>query len=330
MQITIFQVLAGFPGIRIYNRSEVVIVPDVIFHRCTGNHSDFRSEVLAGLSRKQKSIPPKFLYDSAGSHLFAEITSLDEYYLTRLEKDILARNRDAISEILRDTVTLVEFGGGDLSKAREFIDIVQGLEYYVVVDIAADFMLKNARKLSRIYPDLQIIAICSDFSRRLDLVDLPESGKRAFLFLGSSIGNFEPDQVIYFFRNCSNAMKSGDHLILGADAPKDAKILERAYNDSRGITAEFNLNLLRRINREMDANIDISNFSHRAIYNHEMKRIEMHLGSISFRSGEYIHTENSYKYNFKDVETFSSKAGLKVDSVFQDRNGFYSIYVIGK
>ncbi len=320
----------------------MVIISNIIFHRCVEKHSDFKSEVLAGLSREQKSIPPKLLYDDNGSHLFTEITSLDEYYLTRLESEILAENREEISEILRDTNTLVEFGGGDLSKARGFIDMIPQLECYAVVDIADDFMLKNARKLSKIYPDLKIIAICSDFSKRFDLIDLPKTGKSAFLFLGSSIGNFEPAQTVDFFRNCSMAMKNGDLLILGVDAPKDVKILERAYNDSRGITAKFNLNLLRRINREMDANIDISNFTHRAIYNHKLKRIEMHLvvkkddtytisgRSIRFRSGEHIHTENSYKYDIEDVKMYAGRAGLRVNRVFQDKNGFYSVYMIGK
>ncbi len=302
----------------------------------------FEREVLKGLTATPKRIPPKFFYDADGSKLFEQITQLEEYYLTRTELSIIRERSSELSRAIGRNALLVEFGGGNLSKARLFLDICRDLSYYVAIDISRNFLYRCAEDLSRDYPSVRIVAICADFMKQVSIPKLDYSGRKAALFLGSSIGNFEPEDSARFFRNCSQSLDPGDILILGADNKKDRKVIEGAYNDSSGITAMFNMNLLNRINRELDGNIDLSNFSHRAIYDENIGRIEMHLVAredaeyvvrdtvIKFSAGESIHTENSYKYSHGQVSEIASGAGFRMKEVYEDGKKLFSLYVLEK
>ncbi len=303
---------------------------------------DFRNEVIRGLRSSPKRIPPKFFYDSSGSGLFEDITGLNEYYLTRSELSIIRDYSSRLSEIIGNDAMLVEFGGGNLSKARLFLDLASGISYYVAVDISRDFLYGCAEELSGDYPDVNVVAICADFMKKLEFPVLEHEGKTVGLFLGSSIGNFEPESAIRFVKGCSELLSSGDNLIIGVDNKKDPAIIEKAYNDSSGITARFNLNLLNRINSELGGNFDTSNFMHRAFYNRSLGRIEMHLVArepaeysigaekFSFRQGESIHTENSYKYSSEDFSRIASQGRFTIAETLQDPAKYYSLYVLEK
>lgn len=300
----------------------------------------FENEVLIGLKSNPKSIPPKFFYDSRGSQLFEEITALEEYYLTRCELNIIERERETLSGIIGDNAMLVEFGCGNMSKARHFIDLSRSLTHYVAVDISRKFLYDSAEGLSSEYPRINVVAICADFMENMAVPDIRHSGKTVALFLGSSIGNFEPEKALSFVRNCSANLKKGDLLIIGVDNRKSRAVIERAYNDGAGVTAEFNLNLLRRVNSELSGNFDLENFSHRAFYDEENGRIEMHLVAkrdatyeigkhrIHFSPGETIHTENSYKYSAEQVSEIAGNCGFNVIRRFQDADRYYSLYVM--
>lgn len=300
---------------------------------------DFRSEVIRGLSSERKKIAPKFFYDNAGSKIFERITELEEYYLTRSEMSILRKNGVAIRTILEKGACLIEFGGGNLSKGRVFLDLISP-EIYVPIDISKDFLCTSAIMLAEERPDLTVWAVCSDFMKTVAVPGLPSDSRKIGIFLGSSIGNFEPHESRKFLKECARHFNPGDMIIIGMDNKKDKAILERAYNDSAGLTAEFNLNLLRRINRALDGNIDINNFTHYAFYNQEKGRIEMRLvcredatytvagREFHFKSGESIHTENSYKYSREDVDALINGTGFKIDQVFRSSDGFFSLYFL--
>jgi L-histidine Nalpha-methyltransferase len=286
------------------------------------------AEIRAGLSRPQKVLPTKLLYDQRGSELFEEITRLPEYYLTRAEEALL---QDCVPTWVSEVRprSLVELGAGSAEKTRIILDamLTAGTgETYVPVDISADFLERTAAALRRDYAGLDVMPVVADFTRPLPL---PTGLSRPALltFLGSTIGNFTRAEAIDLLRRIGTALQPGDRLLLGVDLRKDTAVLEAAYNDSRGVTAEFNLNLLRVINHRFGADFDLDGFRHRAVYSAREHRIEMHLlstrrqtvhipgaGDVEFNAGETIRTEISCKYDRRTLlEMFDSAALTMVD-----------------
>ena len=284
--------------------------------------SDFRTEVLQGLLRDPKETHPKFLYDERGSGLFDQITGLEEYYPTRSEIEILEKQGKSIAEYLGENSLFVELGGGNGTKGSLLLKWIKSPRGYILVDISMDALKLAVRNISAGHPGLEVKGICADYTDYDVLANLGVAGKKGIVFLGSTIGNMEPDEAQRFIANCRKIMSGGDTLTIGVDLKKDAGKLERAYNDSRGITAEFNGNLIERINRIFGCNIEKSDFTHRAFYNEKKGRIEMHLEStrdqilvldgisVKFRKGETIHTENSYKYSLDDFSSMLEGAGF--------------------
>jgi L-histidine Nalpha-methyltransferase len=285
------------------------------------------SDVRAGLSATPKQLSPKYFYDERGSELFEEITHLPEYYLTRSERALLEERIEEIVRVVRPC-SLVELGAGSATKTRIIIDAMREsgcAECYIPIDVSRDFLEATAVQLRADYPDVRVIPVVSDITEAfaLPLTRTPT----LFAFLGSTIGNFSREESIRLLSHIASAMGPSDRLLLGADLIKDEAVLTRAYNDSQGVTAEFNLNLLSRLNRELDANFPLDEFEHRAFYNRDHHRIEMHLvarrrlsvtvpqiGEIHFQSGETIRTEVSYKYDRRILDEILGASGLMMES----------------
>ena len=284
------------------------------------------SDVRDGLAASPKRLSPKYFYDERGSELFEEITQLPEYYLTRSERGLLEQRIDEIIEAVRPCA-LVELGAGSATKTRIIIDAMREsgcAECYVPIDVSRDFLEATATQLTADYPDVRVIPVVSDITEPFTLPATPSPTLVAFL--GSTIGNFSREESIRLLSHISRGMGPSDRLLLGADLIKDPAVLNHAYNDSRGVTADFNLNVLSRLNRELNANFPLTEFDHLAFYNFDQHRIEMHLvarqpltvaipeiGDIHFESGETIHTEVSYKYDRAGLEEILSASGLAMD-----------------
>lgn len=241
-------------------------------------HADFFSEVLAGLQRKPRQIPPKFFYDERGSELFDAICRTDEYYLTRTEQQLLQQHAADIAELIGERCLLIEPGSGNSEKVRLLLDELKPAAY-LPMDISRDFLYQSAGQVAREYPWLQVHATCVDFTAPLSLPWCPANAQRLVFFPGSSIGNFDPQQAAHFLINLRSVVGENGSLLIGVDLKKEPAILNAAYNDAQGVTAAFNLNLLYRIQRELDAEIEPEQFTHHAFYNDRLGRIEMHLVS---------------------------------------------------
>jgi dimethylhistidine N-methyltransferase len=307
-----------------------------IAHALDQKDGAFASDVLAGLTHHPKYLSPKYFYDAAGSELFEQITVLPEYYPTRTELSILKDRGEDIAAIIPDHAALIEFGAGATTKARLLLNRSH-LGAYVPVDISGDFLNAQARDLAQDFPKLNIHPVVADFTAPFELpADIKGMPKVGF-FPGSTLGNFEPHEACAFLRSARNILGNGSLLIIGIDLEKDEKVLQAAYNDAAGVTANFNLNLLIRINRELGANFDLSAFGHHALYNRERHRIEMHLVSrkaqtvrvlgrnISFRVGESIHTENSYKYSLDRFGALARGSGWSPKQSWTDTNQMFSV-----
>ena len=299
-----------------------------------------RRDVRRGLSQKQKELDPKYFYDERGSDLFEKITRLPEYYPTRAERALLeATIPDLIGEI--QPASLVELGAGSASKTRVILDEMRqsgNAVQYVPVDVSADFLAETARRLRKEYPDMRIDPAVADFSSDLRF---PVIERRAlFAFLGSTIGNFSEDDAVAILARIASHMRADDAFILGVDLRKDPDVIEAAYNDSAGVTAEFNLNVLRVLNRELGSDFDLSEFSHRAFYDRERHRIEMHLvansdqtvripeiGDIEILAGESIRTELSHKYNREAVASLFDKSDLCLEQWITGEDQAFAIVV---
>ncbi len=302
---------------------------------------DFLAEVLAGLRKPQKEIPAKFFYDRRGSELFEEITRLPEYYLTRTEIAILDANAAAIVNRFGNSSVLVEFGSGSSTKVRILLDEMKGRGVYMPVDISKIYLLESAEAISDDYPEVTVVAVCADYTRQFAIPPAPEGfTRRNIFFPGSTVGNLEPPLAHRFFRQTARQLAPGDGMLIGVDLKKDPAILHAAYNDSRGTTAEFNLNVLRRINRELGSNFDLEQFEHHALYRGSNGRVEMHLRSrrdqkvaiggqeISLVSGETIHTENSYKYSLEDFHGLVSGTGFRPVEFWMDERKMFSVHYL--
>lgn len=311
--------------------------PLVHFHDLMPPKVDMYREVVNGLLSQPPMIPPKFFYDRRGSALFEAITETPEYYITRTELALLERYGDEMAALLGRACLLVELGSGSSRKIRLLLNALQPAAY-VPVDISRDFLLESARRLAIDYPAIEVHATCADFSHRLELP--AKNLHRAVFFPGSSIGNFEPHQATALLSYMAHLLGRDGHLLIGVDLQKDHELLNRAYNDSEGITAAFNLNLLLHINRKLGSDFDINGYAHHAFYNASAGRVEMHLRSrmeqqvrlgrhrFDFRQGDAIHTENSYKYTLDGFRQMAARAGLKTVKVWTDRDRLFSLHCL--
>lgn len=294
-------------------------------------------EVLNGLQQPRKRLPSKFFYDERGSELFEQITHLDEYYLTRTERGILQDHMDEISRYMGGNPVIIELGSGSSSKTRLLLDRLDTVAAYLPVDISEEYLHKTVQGLKEEYPGLNIKPVCTDYTQPFSIPDIGVSyGHYVVFYPGSTIGNFEPEQAKRFLEVIAGLLDKDGGLLIGVDLKKDPEILHAAYNDHKGLTAEFNKNILRRLNRELGAGFDLDAFRHKAFYNKEDGRIEMQLVSekqqevdidghtIRFEEGEAIHTENSYKYSPEDFEELAS-GRFTVEKVWTDEEGLFSV-----
>jgi dimethylhistidine N-methyltransferase len=308
-------------------------------HQFDEQTSAFAGDVLDDLSLHPKRLSPKYFYDAAGSELFEQITRLPEYYPTRTELSILRDRGSAISAILPKGSALVEFGAGATTKVRLLLEQC-ALDAYVPVDISGDFLKAQADALRRDFPALAIYPVTADFTAPFALPDAIARMPKVGFFPGSTLGNFEPHEACSFLRSARDILGQDALMLIGVDLEKDERVLYEAYNDKAGVTARFNLNVLHRINRELGGNFDISAFTHRAIYNRDRHRIEMHLISrkaqivrllgqnFSFRAGETIHTENSYKYSLERFAALARGSGWTPRESWTDGAGMFSVHAL--
>jgi len=299
--------------------------------------ASFRRDVVAGLSLPQKALPPKHFYDAAGSRLFERICRLPEYYLTRAELALTRANLRAIARFAGAGGALLEYGSGESLKTRLLLRAMRPA-VYMPVDISASALRAAVTRLAREFPGLRIAPVAGDFSRPLELPRLPARGRRVVYFPGSTIGNLTPDEAQAFLKMTRGQVGPRGAMLVGVDLKKDANLLHAAYNDRRGVTAAFNLNLLGRINRELGAGFDLRHFAHYAFYNAPLGRIEMHLVSLreqtvdvgehrfGFARGESIHTENSYKYSIAEFRALAAQAGFRGEKVWTDRKGLFALH----
>ena len=302
--------------------------------------SDFADALLAGLTAPQKSIPCRFLYDAAGSALFERITALPEYYPTRTETRIL---RERAGEIARDAApgnVLIEFGSGSSTKTELLLAELNRLHAYVPVDISHTALSDAQARIDRRFPGLRVLPVCGDFSQALALPAEIDGRPRLGFFPGSTIGNLTEAAAVKLLANMARILGSGARLVIGADLKKDVRRLIRAYDDEEGVTAAFNLNLLKRANRELKADFDVGQFDHLAIWDERQGRVELYLVSqaeqtvnvlgrrIAFAAGERIHTEHSHKYDIAGFHALAAKSGWQALKVWTDAEALFSVHVL--
>jgi L-histidine N-alpha-methyltransferase len=289
------------------------------------------TDVRAGLARTPRSLPPRWFYDERGSALFEAITRLPEYYLTRTEAGILRRVADEVVGAAHPEM-IVELGAGSAEKTTILIEagLRDRLSCFVPFDVSEEVLQQTARRLATDFPRLSIYALVGSFGEHLDRV--PRHGRRLVVFLGSTVGNFDDEELTDFLASVRRLIHPGDAFLMGLDLVKDERELLAAYNDAQGITAEFNLNVLRVVNRELDADFDIDAFEHVAIFNRELSRMEMYLRarshqrvripgadlSVEFAAGELLHTEISTKFTRESIQSRLAAAGLSVARWYTD------------
>jgi dimethylhistidine N-methyltransferase len=300
----------------------------------------FADHVINGLGDSPKWLSAKYFYDAAGSDLFEQITQLPEYYPTRTELSILASNARAMSAYIPLAAALVEFGTGSTKKARILLNAAPQIAAYVPVDISTEFLAQEAAAVRRDLPNIAVLSVAADFTRDFDLPAQIRNRPRVGFFPGSTIGNFEPQDAAEFLRQAGRILGAGATMIVGVDRIKDEAVLNAAYDDAAGVTARFNLNILRRMNRELGGDFDLSSFRHRAFYNVADHRIEMHLESLkaqtvtvagrafSFAKGETIHTENSYKYTVDSFRALAADAGWRPVATWTDANDYFAMHAL--
>ena len=300
----------------------------------------FAADAIAGLTAPLKQLSPKYFYDAAGSQLFEEICALPEYYPTRTEHQILRDNASKFAALMPKDSALIEFGAGSAHKAKILLNAAPQVPAYVPVDISAEFLVGEARRLERDIPRIEVFPVAADFTKAFEIPADVRHRPRVGFFPGSTIGNFERPQAIEFLRQAASILGPGAVFIVGADRVKDEAVLHAAYNDAAGVTAAFNLNLLKRMNRELGADFDLDAFAHTAPYNRALARIEMHLEStrdqtvnllghvVQFRKGETIHTECSHKFTVESFTGMAKDAGWTASEVISDAKGYFSVYVL--
>ena len=299
---------------------------------------DFAAAVIAGLSQAQKSLPCRYFYDARGSELFEEITELAEYYPTRTELAILRAHAGELAQRVAPGSVLVEFGSGSSRKTEVLLDAMPGLAAYVAIDVSVSALEGARERLEARYPGLCVITRVGDFRMALDLPAELAGAPRLGFFPGSTIGNLTRDEAVGLMGDMGRSLGAGARLVIGADLRKDVARLLAAYDDARGVTAAFNLNLLTRINRELGADFDLSGFAHEAFFDPNESRIEMRLVSLraqqvhvlgrgfSFGAQERIHTENSHKYTVEDFEALARRAGWLPFALWRDPHHLFSVH----
>lgn len=300
---------------------------------------DFLSEAVAGLSHSPRTLPCKFFYDQRGAALFQEICELPEYYITRTELQIMQTRGGEMAEHLNSGIELVGLGTGAGTKTRILLEKLRHPAVYVPVDISSEQLAQSTALFRRLFPRLEILPVCTDYLQPFRLPAASrEITRKVVYFPGSTIGNFEPDAAGNFLRRIADHCGAGGGLLIGVDLQKEHDVLERAYNDSRGVTAQFNLNLLARANRELGANFDLRLWQHRAIYNSKEGRIEMHLLSktdqvvrlddreFQFQADEKIITEFSYKRTPEGFAALAGKAGFEFEKIWTDDARLFGVF----
>jgi len=311
----------------------------LFFHDYQPEFEDLSNTIQQGLQKFPKQLHPKLFYDAIGSQIFDRICAQPEYYVPTIEQQIYTTYAHEIIQHLPSNCQIIEPGAGSSKKIRVLLDQMQP-NLYAPMDISAEHLRNSAQKLSQDYPLLTIHAICVDHTQAYALpTEIPFS-KRIFFYPGSSLGNFHPHEAIQFLQDLRNKVDLDGGLLIGIDTKKEHTILNNAYNDAAGATADFNLNLLQRINVELKSNIDINNFRHHAFYNAEKGRIEMHLfseteqtihinnNSFNFQADESIHTENSYKYTVAEFQALAAKSGWQSHKVWQDEKKYFSVHFL--
>lgn len=298
----------------------------------------FARAFFDGMRATPRAVPCKYFYDARGSALFDRICELPEYYQTRTETALLSERADEIASCIGANVELIEFGAGALRKVRILLDALETPSAYVPIDISGEYLATVCAELDRDYPDLRLRPVIGDFSAPYVLPPPAEgTARRVGFFPGSTIGNFRPYEAVAFLRSAASVLKGGG-LLIGADLVKDPAMLHAAYNDSEGVTAAFNKNLLVRANRELDGEFDLDSFAHYAFYEPRAARIEMHLVSLeaqrvrvgserlTFSAGEAIHTEDSHKYTVESFQALARAAGFHPAKVWIDRDRLFSVH----
>lgn len=308
-------------------------------HRMSHQTEDrFLDDTLSGLQRDPKRLPCKYFYDQRGSQLFDSICQTDDYYLTRTETRVMQQYAKEMGECLGEQVMLVEFGSGSSIKTRDLLDHLHDPAAYVPVDISYEHLMKSAGEIANEYPQIEILPVCADFTGPFPL---PESSQKpnhnAVYFPGSTIGNFQVGAAKRLLESIGRMCGKQGGLLIGVDLQKDRDVLEKAYNDEEGVTAEFNLNLLHRMQRELDASIDVSAFEHHAFYNEQLGRIEIYLRSrvdqsigldgheVDLVAGELIHTEYSHKYTIDGFATMAAEVGWTLRKVWTDPDAYFAV-----
>jgi L-histidine N-alpha-methyltransferase len=328
-------------------RSAAVLAHEAAMHNAAAQRPErspresLRETVLRGLFASPKTLPPKLFYDATGARLFEEICTLDEYYLTRTEFEILAARRAEIAALAGPRCALIEYGSGAGRKVRLLLDALDAPAIYLPVDISREQLARVAADLAVDYPSVSIQPICADYTSRFRLPPIQGEGRRVAFFPGSTIGNFHPAEATAFLQRIRHVVGPSGRLVLGVDRAKESETLHAAYNDARGVTAAFNLNLLVRMNRELGADFDLGRFRHCAFYNEEAGRIEMHLESraaqmvcvggevVTFAEGETIWTESSYKYDEERLRALVGPAGFEIDRLWTDPHDRFFVAALG-
>lgn len=299
--------------------------------------SNFEGDVLNGLAKATKQLSPKYFYDKRGSELFEKICNLEEYYPTRTEISLLKTHINKIVELMGERPVFIEFGSGASEKIKIILSHLGENTDYIAVDISKKFLISSTQQLAAEFPYIDIMAICADFTKEIILPEIDEYQPIVAFFPGSTIGNFERNEALAFMKHVRKSLRKGDGFLVGIDLHKDKTILEPAYNDSKGVTAEFNLNILHRINKELNADFDVTSFKHVAFYNERMYRIEMHLESLKkqtvtisskkffFEKGERIHTESSNKYTIDQMNFLFHESNFELVEQWIDQKSLFSL-----
>ena len=328
--------------------TKFVVDERLCYYESSKNKSEktFVEELSLSLNQKHKSIDPKFFYDKKGSKLFEDICKLPEYYLTRTEISILTQLQDKLPTYMNEEFRLVELGSGSSYKTRILISILENMHKqieYFPIDISK-ILKESAVTLLDNYENLRMTGIIDTYESGLDFVKNYDSKKNLIVFLGSSFGNFDYKPGLRFLDKINSSMKDDDLFLIGLDLVKDKDVLEYAYNDSHGITAQFNLNVLSRINSELDSNFNVDKFAHHAVYNEAENRVEIYLRSLEnqtvnitkagiglkIKQNELIHTENSYKYTIPKIKEMFSSTGFRIRDMWFDEKHYFCLILLSK
>lgn len=310
-------------------------IPNIDRRPGESTSAPLRTAVLRGLRSHPKTLPAALFYDARGAELFEEITRLPEYYLTRTEHSILEQHASALANHIGPNATIIEFGSGAAIKVRYLLSALQQASAYVPVDVSREQLHHVAAERAIEFPDVSVLPVWADYNEPFELPDIPEGSRRIGFFPGSTIGNLHPEEAIAFLRRVRDTVGADGGLVLGVDRRKNPRLLNAAYNDAAGVTAEFNLNVLTHLNRELQATFSRSAFQHKAFFNDSKSRIEMHLEaispqhitvlgeSISFAAGESILTEYSYKYDRAMLDDVVTRSGFRIAELFTDTNKWF-------